>query len=197
LHASNLVVSNILIFCPLYAAVVFSVPLLAGRRNVLCSSNDVITHYERGPTNFCIIQGALLHFSVLCMALFFLGSVFNVTVVVLTSVTDNVVRRHARIVFVIECVAAVVVPGCLVGYTAGSSGYADDMYMGDLSTYTCYIDGVKPSFFTFIVPLQIVCVSTTTMAVMIIRRIKQVRVHRRTDGRTRNRQTQRQTRIAI
>jgi hypothetical protein len=76
-------------------------------------------------------------------------------------------------VFVIECVAAVVVPGCLVGYTAGSSGYADDMYMGDLSTYTCYIDGVKPSFFTFIVPLQIVCVSTTTMAVMIIRRIKQ------------------------
>ena len=180
---------------PVHSAVMFSVPLLAGRGNVMCSSDDVITHNENGPTNFCVIQGnievyfiylirirlliqlgAMLHFSVLCASLFFSSSVFNVTVAVLTFATDNVVKRHARVVFVIECFAAVVVPGSLVGYTAGMSGYIDDMSMGDLSTFTCYISDGNDYFFTFVAPLQIVCVSTTTMAVLIIRRVKQVRI---------------------
>jgi hypothetical protein len=152
---------------------VVAVPLLAGRRNVLCASDDIITHYENGPTKSCVILGALLHFSLLCAATFFLGSVFNVTVAVLTFARDTIVRRHARAVFVIECVAAVVVPGSLVGYTAGTAGYLDDMFLGDFSTFWCYIGSKKTFFFTMVVPLQIVCLSTTTMVILIIRRLRQ------------------------
>jgi hypothetical protein len=118
--------------------------------------------------------GALLHFCVLCAALFFLGSVFNVTVAVVTFTTDSIVKRHARAVLVIECVVAVVVPGSLVGYTTtGTSGYTDDMYWGDFSTYTCSFGDGMTHFFTFVLPLQIICASTTIMVVLMIRRMKQ------------------------
>jgi hypothetical protein len=157
-------------------AVLLSVPLLAGRNSVLCSSDDVITHFLNGPTRFCTVQGALIHFSLLCAGMFFLGSVFNVTAAVLTFTTDSIFKRRAGLVFVIECVVAVAVPGSLVGYTAGTSGYTDDMILGDLSSFWCYFDNGKTAFFTFILPIQIVFLSTTMMVLLIIRRLRQVSV---------------------
>jgi hypothetical protein len=51
--------ANIVLTTTAYAvgAVVVAVPLLAGRRNVLCASDDIITHYENGPTKSCVILG--------------------------------------------------------------------------------------------------------------------------------------------
>ena len=113
--------------------------------------------------------GAMLHFSLLSASVWFCCSVFNITVAVLSFSADNVIKRHPRAVFVIQCFLAVSVPGGLVGYALGTSSYQ----FWPL-TYTCIASSVSVFFFTGVLPGQIVCVCTTTMVILIIRRIRQV-----------------------
>ena len=111
----------------------------------------------------------MFHFTLLSTTVWFCCSVFNVTAAVLTFSTDNVIKRHARAVFVIQCLLAVAVPGGLVGYVLGTSSY----YFWPL-TFTCMTASVPAFFFTGVLPAQIVCVCTTIMVILIVRRLRQV-----------------------
>jgi hypothetical protein len=135
----------------------------------MCSADDSITHDQKGPTKFCIVQGAMLQFFLLSASVWFCCSVFNVTTAVLTFSKDSFIKRHPRVVFVIQCFLAIAVPIGLVGYALSSSSYK----FWPL-TYTCIASSVSVFFFTAVLPGQIICVCTTIMVVLIIRRIKQV-----------------------
>ena len=111
----------------------------------------------------------MFHFTLLSSTVWFCCSVFNVTVAVLTFSTDSVIKRHARAVFGIQCLLAVAIPGSLVGYALGTTSYL--FYP---LTFTCIAASVPASFFTAVLPAQIVCVCTTIMVILIVRRLRQV-----------------------
>jgi hypothetical protein len=110
----------------------------------------------------------MLQFFLLSASVWFCCSVFNVTTAVLTFSKDSFIKRHPRVVFVIQCFLAIAVPIGLVGYALSSSSYK----FWPL-TYTCIASSVSVFFFTAVLPGQIICVCTTIMVVLIIRRIKQ------------------------
>ena len=111
----------------------------------------------------------MIHFFLLSATVLFCCSVFNITVAVLTFTADNVIKRHLRAVFIIQCLLAVSIPGGLVGYTLGTSSYQFRPL-----TYSCIPSSVSVFFFTGVLPGQIACVCTTTMVILIIRRLREV-----------------------
>jgi ABC-type enterobactin transport system permease subunit len=154
-------------FC-LYLGIAFSMPLIR-RKKLLCAAEDIFTHNEKGPATMCIVQGAMFHFFTTSTAVWFGCSVFNITVAVLTFSTDNIIKRHSRVVFAIQCFLAIVVPGCFVGYTLGNSSYETGPLM-----FTCIAPSMSILFFAHVLPIQVICVCITTMVILLIRRIRQV-----------------------
>lgn len=115
--------------------------------------------------------GAVVHFILHSINIWFCCSVFNVLVAILTFSTDNIMKRHPRAVFLLEFILATVISGIIVIAVYKNGSYKHD----DRLMYMCVaLTDYDQVFYSYTLPFQIYCIAAVTMCTMIVQRIKQV-----------------------
>ena len=118
-----------------------------------------------------LYTGAILHFTFLSTFILLCCSVFNVLVAVLDWSPDSFIKRHPKLVLLLEFTVATVIPGCTVLTVLRKGSYMPDW----LFLTTCIPRRNDNIFYAYTLPAQIFSITGMIMCILIIRRIKQVR----------------------
>jgi uncharacterized membrane protein YwzB len=148
-----------------------SLPFFIGRSQLMCSSKEkLVWNVKHEGSEFCKIQGGMMHFLSLSLCFLFCFSIFNVLVAILTFSRDNFIKRHQMTTFALEMIVTFIVSGYTVGNVYYACSYSTDPFFAGW----CLPSGHGKVFYTMTLPLQIFTICSMVMLSLIIRRITQV-----------------------
>ena len=85
----------------------------------------------------------------------------------------GILRRHSKLFLVLEIVFALGVPATIVSAILGTVSY-----QSDITQFICAPNSVNGQFYSYTVPTQVASVIAFIMAILIIKRMRQVYMYR-------------------
>ena len=85
------------------------------------------------------------------------------------TVEGNILKHSPRAVLSVEIALSVIIPSAVVATVQSTSSYRSTLIM-----VICFPKDLDAIFYSYIIPTQIIAVTSLTMVVVIIKRMKQV-----------------------
>jgi hypothetical protein len=147
-----------------------SLPFMIGRSQLMCPSKEqMIYNITHTGSEFCKIQGGIVHFLSMSTGFLFCFTIFNVLVAIITFRRNSFFKRHQMATCGLEMIVVCVIAGSTVGGVYAKCSYSTDPFFAGL----CLPSGYRTMFYTMILPTEIVTLSTMVMVGLISRRIRQ------------------------